>query len=56
MYSKTAWGGPVEPFIDIVFQNSSVQPDTDPIISLIIFEWKDLDLIGVPNPNLPGDV
>ena len=56
MYSKSAWGGNVDPYIQVVFVNDTVKPDTDPIISLLIFEWKDLDLIGVEDPNRPGEV
>ncbi|KAI0480525.1 lung seven transmembrane receptor-domain-containing protein [Xylariaceae sp. FL0804] len=46
MYSRTAWGGPVDPFILTVFPD---KPDgnEDPVVSLVIFEWKDRDLIGV---------
>jgi hypothetical protein len=47
MYSKAAWGGPVDPFILTVFPNDTIKADEDPVVSLIIFEWKDLDLIGV---------
>jgi hypothetical protein len=46
MYSKAAWGGPVDPFILTVFPNETIQGDDDPIVSLIIFEWKDQELIG----------
>lgn len=50
MYSKAAWGGPVDPFILTVFPNDTLKADEDPIVSLIIFEWKDQDLIGAyPN-------
>jgi hypothetical protein len=52
MYSKAAWGGPVDPFILTVFPNDTIKGDDDPIVSLVIFEWKDQDLIGVyPNPE-----
>ncbi|KAI1426045.1 lung seven transmembrane receptor-domain-containing protein [Xylaria sp. FL1777] len=52
MYSKAAWGGPVDPFILTVFPNDSINADEDPVVSLIIFEWKDQDLIGAfPNPE-----
>lgn len=45
MYSKSAWGGPVDPFILLNFM--PYEGDEDPIVSLVIFEWKDEDLIGV---------
>jgi hypothetical protein len=52
MYSKAAWGGPVDPFILTVFPNDTLKADEDPIVSLIIFEWKDQELIGAsPNPE-----
>jgi len=52
MYSKSAWGGPVDPFILTVFPNDTIKGDDDPIVSLVIFEWKDQDLIGAyPNPD-----
>lgn len=45
MYSKSAWGGPVDPFILMKFL--PYEGDEDPIVSLVVFEWKDEDLIGV---------
>ncbi|RYP77699.1 hypothetical protein DL770_007045 [Monosporascus sp. CRB-9-2] len=52
MYSRSAWGGPVDPFILAVFPNATIEGVEDPIVSLIIFEWKDYDLIGVyPQPD-----
>lgn len=52
MYSKAAWGGPVDPFILAVFPNDTITADEDPIVSLIIFEWKDQGLIGAfPDPE-----
>ncbi|KAM0818960.1 putative Membrane protein PTM1 [Seiridium cardinale] len=47
MYSKQAWGGPVDPFISIVFPKADVPDDQDPIVSIVIFEWKDESLVGV---------
>ncbi|KAI1476440.1 hypothetical protein K445DRAFT_266779 [Daldinia sp. EC12] len=49
MYSKSAWGGPVDPFILTMFPNKTVEGDQDPIVSLVIFEWRDEHLIGVPS-------
>lgn len=46
MYSQKAWGGPTEPHILIEFQKDETTDDTDPIVSLIVFEWKDYDLVG----------
>ncbi|KAL2075581.1 hypothetical protein VTL71DRAFT_524 [Oculimacula yallundae] len=47
MYSRDAWGGAVEPHILVKFVKDTTEDDSDPITSLIIFEWKDYDLIGV---------
>lgn len=48
MYSQQAWGGPVDPFILIKFTDVGKDQGDDPIVSLVIFEWKDEDFIGVP--------
>jgi len=47
MYSQTAWGGNVEPYILVKFTKETSEDDSDPIASMVIFEWKDYDLIGV---------
>ena len=47
MYSKKTWGGPTQPHILVKFLPHQKQDDADPIASLVIFEWKDLPLIGV---------
>ena len=52
MYSQKTWGGPVEPFILIDLVKSAPEGTSDPLIGLIIYEWKDEDLIGVlPSPD-----
>lgn len=52
MYNRKTWGGPVDPFILVKFLNKSVPAEPkDPIASMVIFEWNDLDLVGVPSPN-----
>ncbi|KAF7544338.1 hypothetical protein G7046_g9805 [Stylonectria norvegica] len=55
MYGRNTWGGPVDPFILVKFLNSSIPEGEDPIASLVMFEWKDRDLIGIPDPDLPGN-
>ncbi len=51
MYSKKAWGGAVDPFILTTFVKSQDVKD-DPLVSVVVFEWKDEDLIGVwPSPE-----
>ena len=47
MYSRDAWGGAVEPHILVKFIKDTAEDDSDPITSMVIFEWKDYDLIGV---------
>ncbi len=52
MYSKKAWGGAVDPHILVKWIKDTSQDDTERIASMIIFEWKDYDLIGVlPTPD-----
>jgi hypothetical protein len=48
MYSKNAWGGPVDPFILTVFPNKTVDGVDDPIVSFVVFEWNDYPFIGMP--------
>ncbi len=51
MYSKVQWGGDVDPFISAKFLK--VEPgegedvDPDPMVSVVIFEWRDQELVGV---------
>ena len=45
MYSRKAWGGDVDPFILVKFTKSESQ-ESDPLASLVIFEWSDEGLIG----------
>ena len=45
MYSKKAWGGSVDPFILTEFIKS--EEGHNPSVSLIVYEWRDQDLIGV---------
>ncbi|KAK4216688.1 lung seven transmembrane receptor-domain-containing protein [Rhypophila decipiens] len=51
MYSKSAWGGPVDPFIHVKFTDVGKDEGDDPIVSLLIFEWADQDLIGILPPG-----
>lgn len=46
MYSKSAWGGDVDPFILTTFMKTDSEGDEDPLVSLVIFEWRDEDLVG----------
>lgn len=49
MYSRSSWGGPVDPFILVKFLNSTTSQAKNPGASLVIFEWKDRSLVGIPN-------
>jgi hypothetical protein len=51
MYSKASWGGSVEPYISIVFDNSSLKAGQDATVGFVIFEWRDQDLLGIPSKN-----
>lgn len=44
----------MEPFILTKFVQATPEGDEDPIVSLVIFEWKDEDLVGVwPSEDAP---
>lgn len=47
MYSKKSWGGNVDPHILVKWIKDTTEGAADPIVSMVIFEWKDYDLIGV---------
>lgn len=54
MYSKTAWGGDTDPFIEAVFVKTTPEGNEDPLVSIVVYEWKDEDLIGVwPSEDAP---
>ena len=49
MYSRKAWGGDKNPYILAKFKEigqETIPDGQDPVVSLIIFEWKDESLIG----------
>ena len=49
MYAKSAMGGNVDPYINIIF--SPIKGDEPQIVSLIIFGWSDVLDVGVPEPD-----
>ena len=52
MYSRKAWGGDTDPFVLTKFIKNTPKGDEDPVVSLVIFEWRDEDLVGVwPTPD-----
>ncbi|OAR00826.1 hypothetical protein LLEC1_08006 [Akanthomyces lecanii] len=56
MYSKKSWGGPVDPFILVKFLNNTLPEGDDPTVSLVIFEWKDRNFVGVPGEHGENDL
>lgn len=46
MYGKKAWGGDVDPFILLAVDKVEKPEKSDPLMSVVIFEWKDEELIG----------
>jgi len=49
MYSKSAMGGSVNPYITVIF--SPIKGDEAQIVSLIIFSWDDVLDVGVPSAD-----
>lgn len=47
MYSRKAWGGDTDPFILTEFPKFEGEGDEDPIVSLVVFEWRDEEFVGV---------
>ncbi|KAG7872149.1 hypothetical protein KL938_005356 [Ogataea parapolymorpha] len=47
MYSKQDWGGPVDPFIKVDVKRFGSDDASHSPLSLIVFEYRDLDYIGV---------
>lgn len=49
MYSKKSWGGKIEPFIMVKFiETDKPQPVEDPTVAVMIWEWQDSNLLGLP--------
>lgn len=44
MFSRASVGGTINPFIEVVFSKTSVPGN----VSVVVFEYKDVDKIGVP--------
>jgi hypothetical protein len=53
MYSRAAWGGNVDPYILVSSWKASEYVSDDAVVSLIIYEYKDVDLIGISVPDEP---
>ncbi|KAL8737981.1 MAG: hypothetical protein Q9181_001163 [Wetmoreana brouardii] len=51
MYSRKSWGGDTDPFILTTLDKPKSPPDQDVFVSLVVFEYRDEDLVGVwPSP------
>lgn len=46
MYSRKSWGGSIDPFISVTFEPRT-EEDQDPIVSMVIFEWRDERFVGI---------
>lgn len=47
MYNRKSWGGSVDPFILLKFvKPENIPDDEDPVVSLVVFEWRDKNLVG----------
>lgn len=52
MYSRSAWGGPSDPYILVRFDK--VEAENDPVASLLLFEWRDQDyVLFSPSADVP---
>ena len=52
MYSRKSWGGDTDPFVLTKFiKPKDLKDNDDPLVSLVVFEWADKDLIGHPLEN-----
>ena len=56
MYSRASWGGDTDPFISTTFIKLEEEGDSDPIVSIVVFEWKDEDYVGVWPSDDAADV
>lgn len=56
MYSRKTWGGPVEPHILVKFLPVEAAGESDPTVSLVIFEWEDYNLVGIAPEDNPATV
>ena len=55
MYSRSTWGGDTDPHITTKFSKSTAEGDDDTTVSLVIFEWRDEDLVGIwPSEDAPS--
>ncbi|KAL9059980.1 MAG: hypothetical protein Q9162_000830 [Coniocarpon cinnabarinum] len=55
MYSKSSWGGDVEPYIMARFDQASLSENdlSDPVVAISIFNWNDVGKIGASSTESP---
>lgn len=54
MYSRASWGGSMDPFILTKFIKPPEMAAVDPLVSLVVFEWRDEGLLGAIEPKEEG--
>ncbi|KAK9369647.1 lung seven transmembrane receptor-domain-containing protein [Lipomyces kononenkoae] len=55
MYSRRDWGGNVDPYIKVDITKLSTDMNTESsVVSLVIFEWTDVNYIGVDSGQADG--
>uniref|UniRef100_A0A060T7W3 ARAD1B23342p n=1 Tax=Blastobotrys adeninivorans TaxID=409370 RepID=A0A060T7W3_BLAAD len=52
IYSKSDWGGSVDPYIEVKITDAKSNKDDD-WIALVIFEYRNVELLGADIPNDP---
>ena len=55
MFSKSAWGGSISPFILVKFSKPPAE-EGDHIVSLVVYEYNDKNMIGRPVDDDPSEV
>lgn len=51
MYSRKSWGGQIDPFILVRFENETTEGEGSNLVGLIIYEYQDQHLIGKYPPG-----
>ncbi|KAK9321232.1 lung seven transmembrane receptor-domain-containing protein [Lipomyces orientalis] len=55
MYSRRDWGGSIDPYIKVDLSKPSTATSTESsVVSLVIFEWTDVDYIGLNTGQADG--
>ncbi|KAK9329234.1 lung seven transmembrane receptor-domain-containing protein [Lipomyces starkeyi] len=55
MYSRRDWGGSIDPYIKVDLNKPSSESSTESsIVSLVIFEWTDVEYIGLNTGQADG--